>query len=112
MKTLSSAGTLLGLLFLCLLAACSGNGDGAFVIDQPMETPEWAQLQRELMAANAEGAQVFTGKFFDERGYLLCIERWGGNDGPDDAMENLNNWTLAYALGAPESVADLYSMVW
>jgi hypothetical protein len=112
MKTSSYARTLLGLLLLCLLAECSAKSDGGFVIAQPMETPEWARLQRELLAANAEGAQVFAGKFLDERGYLACIERWGGNDGPDDAMENFTNWTLAYSLGAPESVVDLFSKAW
>jgi adenylate kinase family enzyme len=43
---------------------------------------------------------------------LQCVERWGGNDGPDDAMENFQNWTLAYVLGGPESILTLYKKAW
>ena len=74
------------------------------MVDAPMETPEWAALQRELMSLNAEGARRFADEFLDERGYLTHLTRWGGNDGPDDAIENLHNWPLAYALGSPESL--------
>jgi hypothetical protein len=77
-----------------------------------MEVPEWALLQRELLESNAEGARVFAEEFLDERGYLTHVTRWGGNDGPDDAMENFHNWTLAYALGSPESVIEGFSRAW
>ena len=82
------------------------------MVDAPMETPEWAALQRELMSLNAEGARRFADEFLDERGYLTHLTRWGGNDGPDDAIENLHNWPLAYALGSPESLLGEYSRAW
>jgi hypothetical protein len=103
----------LAVILSSLLAACGGSdGDDTLVVEQPMAAPEWAGLQRELLAANATGARAFAEEFLDERGYLTHETRWGGNDGPDDAMENLNNWTLAYALGSPESVVEDFSRAW
>jgi hypothetical protein len=48
------------------------------------------------LAANAEAAAEFAQKYLDDRGVFRCLERWGGNDGPDDVMENFHNWTLAF----------------
>ena len=94
------------------LAAGSLAAQTTVVIDRPMPPPAWALVERELLKANAQGVREFAGKFLDDSGYLKCVERWGGNDGPDDAMENLSNWTLLYALGASESVIDLYKKAW
>jgi hypothetical protein len=82
------------------------------VISEPMPPPAWALAERELLRANVEGAREYFGRYFDDRGYLECVERWGGNDGPDDAMESIHNWTLLYALGADESVVELYQKAW
>jgi hypothetical protein len=103
---------LLGVSLGCLLLARGALADDVLVIDTRAEPPEWALLQRELMAANAAGAHAFMEKYVDDRGYLRHTERWGGNDGPDDAMENFHNWPLAYALGAPQSLLDDYSRAW
>lgn len=78
----------------------------------PMAPPAWALLERELLRAQTEAIHAFYDHYFDERGYLRCIPRWGGNDGPDDAAENFLNWTLLYALGAPATVFDLYRRAW
>ena len=50
----------------------------------------------------------FFARYFDDRGYLLCVPRWSGDDGPDDALENLLNWTMLHALGADDRVLTLY----
>jgi hypothetical protein len=81
-------------------------------VEQPMAPPPWALAERELLAATSQAAEAFYQKYVDERGHLRCIERWGGNDGADDAMENFVNWTLLYALGAPETVLELYQKAW
>lgn len=91
---------------------CATAVGESLVIDQPLEAPEWATLQRELLALNAEGARVFADEFLDDRGYLTHVVRWGGNDGPDDAIENFHNWTLAYALGSPESLLEDFERAW
>ena len=78
----------------------------------PMAPPYWALLERELLRAASAACEEFFAHYFDERGYLLCVPRWGGDDGPDDAAENLLNWTMLYALGAPETVLRLYRKGW
>lgn len=77
-----------------------------------MAPPAWALLQRELLRANAAACKEFYERYFDERGYLLCVERWGGDDGPDDAIENCAAWPLLHALGAPDEVLQLYKKAW
>src|SRR5687767_9840134 len=76
-------------------------------IDTPMPPPAWALLERELLRANSSACEAFYHRYFDERGYLLCVERWGGNDGPDDAIENLLHWPILHALGGSNRVLEL-----
>ena len=78
----------------------------------PISPPHWALLERELLRAQATACEAFFARYFDERGYLKCIPRWGGDDGPDDAAENLLNWTLLHALGASDTVLELYKKGW
>jgi hypothetical protein len=81
-------------------------------VDTPLSPPPWALLERELLRANTSACQEFFARYFDERGFLLCVERWGGDDGPDDAIECCAEWTLLHALGAPEVVLRLYRKAW
>jgi hypothetical protein len=81
-------------------------------VDKPMSPPDWALAERALLKAYAEAAVEFAAKYVDERGYFKCIERWGGNDGPDDVMETFNNWTLLHSLGASDAVINLYRRIW
>src|SRR5262245_59739159 len=92
-----------------LFSAKSVAGAGPLIeIDTPMSPPAWALLERELLQANAAACAEFYARYYDERGFLRCVERWGGDDGPDDAMECCNDWPLIYMLGGPESVRTLY----
>ena len=84
----------------------------ALHIDEPMTPPHWALLQRELIRAETQACEEFFEHYFDERGYLICVPRWGGDDGPDDAAENLLNWTMLHSLGAPDVVLELYKKGW
>ena len=81
-------------------------------VNTPMPPPHWALLQRELLRAQADGCREFFNHYFDSRGYLLCVPRWGGDDGPDDAAENLLNWTMLHALGGADDILDLYKLGW
>ena len=81
-------------------------------IASPMTPPEWALLQRELLAANTAACVEFFNRYFDERGYILAFIRFGANDGPDDAIENVNEWPHLHALGAPDVIYDLYRKAW
>jgi hypothetical protein len=78
----------------------------------PVSPPNWALLQREVLRTSSEACRAFYDKYFDERGWLLCVERWGGDDGPDDAIENCNDWPLLHALGGTDEVRKLYLKAW
>ncbi len=81
-------------------------------INTPVSPPAWALLQRELLKANADACDEFFHRYFDERGFLLCVERWGGDDGPDDAIENCLHWPVLHAIGADDRVLTLYKKAW
>ncbi|MGN6363077.1 MAG: hypothetical protein ACTHNK_22105, partial [Thermomicrobiales bacterium] len=61
------------------------NQTPLITIDTPAPPPYWALLERELLRAQTAACAEFFARYFDERGYLRCVPRWGGNDGPDDA---------------------------
>ena len=92
--------------------AASLAAQPVLVLDQTEEPPSWAVAERRLLEAASDGVQAFFDRFVDARGYLKCVERWGGNDGADDAMENFGGWTLLYALGGRDSVLELYKRAW
>src|SRR6478736_5543449 len=101
------------LAFLGLLLAPTLRA-GAFKVnvEAPMSPPAWALLQRELLRANTAACREYFARYFDERGYLRCVERWGGDDGPDDAIENCTDWPILHALGAPDDVLKMYKKAW
>ena len=81
-------------------------------VETPMSPPAWALLERELLRQNAVACREFFEKYFDDRGWLLCVERWGGDDGPDDAIENCLDWPLLHALGGSDDVLQMYKKAW
>jgi hypothetical protein len=82
---------------------------GALVrIDTRMDPPRWATLERRLLAANVPACREFFTRYFDARGHLQCVVRWGANDGPDDAFENFNRWPELHALGASDDVLEMF----
>ena len=108
--------SLLCIAFSVVLAglpiAVSDDVVPSLTVDSPMTPPTWALLQRELLKANADACEEFYNRYFDERGFLLCVERWGGDDGPDDAIENCHRWPILHALGADDKVLKLYKQAW
>jgi hypothetical protein len=102
----------LPLLILLTAAAPALAGQPAVDVKTPLSPPAWALLQREVLRASGDACREFFAKYFDERGYLLCVERWGGDDGPDDAIENCNDWPILHALGGPDALLTMYKKAW
>ena len=98
-----------GLVFLAGgVVVAPRAAEPTLVVATPESPPAWALLERELLRVNSEACERFAEKYLDERGYLLHTPRWGTLDGPDDAIETFNNWTLLHALGGSDSVVRLY----
>ena len=81
-----------------------------FTIGAPMDPPEWALLERELLHAHTGACVKFFKRYFDQAtGWLEMTPRWGGDDGPDDAIENVNDWPHLYAMGGDEIIRQMYT---
>ena len=91
-----------------LLLVGPASAEPLIDVRQPMTPPEWALLQREVLRAGSQAVKRFYDLYFDERGYLQHVARWGILDGTDDAIETFHNWTLFHALGADDLVLDRY----
>jgi hypothetical protein len=77
-------------------------------IEPPMASLSWALLERELLRANHTACLEFFDRYFDDRGYLECVERWGG----DDAIENVNDWPVLYAIGGDDAILARLRKAW
>ncbi len=89
------------------LPACAAE---TITIATPMDPPEWALLERELLHAHTAACVKFFRRYFDQaNGWLETTPRWGGDDGPDDAIENVNDWPHLYALGGDEIIREMYT---
>ncbi len=86
--------------------------DPAIIVKEPHHLPEWALLQRKLLESASQACALFFDHYFDEHGFLLTDLRWGANDGPDDAIENVNRWPQLYALGGHPEIMHLYKKVY
>lgn len=104
------------ILTLCVanfaLTPSVGFADHLIAVDKPISPPSWALMQRELLRANTTACEEYFARYFDEQGFLLCVERWGGDDGPDDAIESLLRWPHLHAVGAPDSILKMYKKAW
>jgi hypothetical protein len=100
-------------LFAALIgASLAAASPVTIAVDTPMAAPRWAQLERQILAANVPACREFFRKYYDDRGYLQAFLRWGANDGPDDAFENFNRWPELHALGADDEILRLYLTAW
>ncbi len=80
-------------------------------ITSPMQPPRWAILQRRLMDMQVEAAQLFHDRYFDRSHRIKAFLRWGANDGPDDAIENVNDWALLHSITGDATILRLFSAV-
>jgi len=93
------------------VALSAGAPDAVLVdidIDTPMAAPAWARLERQLLADSTPAALEFYRKYYDDRGRVQCVLRWGADDGPDDAFENVAGWPELHALGGDDEILARY----
>ncbi|MDP3068992.1 MAG: hypothetical protein Q8N18_01830 [Opitutaceae bacterium] len=106
-------GCWLALIWVAVVAPMSAADAGPVVnVSSPMPAPEWARLQRRLLAEQVPACLEFARKYYDERGYVQCFVRWGANDGPDDAFENFADWPQLHALGASDEIMRVFLHTW
>ena len=74
--------------------------------------PEWALLQRHLMAAMDEAAPDFQRRYTRPDGTFVWRQEWPGFDGSDDGYESYHNWPLFYALGGASELHERSRMLW
>lgn len=104
---------LLGLLIAgWYFTSTVSGGEVVIEIDTPESPPAWAMLERQLLKANSAACEEFFERYFDGRGYLKCCERWGGDDGPDDAIENLKDWLILHSTGGDDKLLAMYKKAW
>jgi hypothetical protein len=65
-----------------------------------------------LLSAHTQAMQDYYATYVDAQDHLKVFERWGANDGPDDAAEATNDWVLLHALGADDSLLTLSQRFW
>lgn len=111
MPTLDRREFIAGAAAVCASPAFASDS-APLTVTTPMRPPEWALLQRELLRVQTEACEAFYARYFDERDHLRAFERWGANDGPDDAIENVNDWALLHALGGSDRILALYRKAW
>ena len=99
-------------LLTALPSYLQAGGAKPIAVESLLDPPEWALLQRELLNAHTDACEAFHQKYFDDRNYLRAVERWGTNDGPDDAIEAVNDWAHLHALGGSDRILTLYRDIW
>ncbi len=85
------------------------TGEAVLDVTTPMDAPEWALLERDVLRAHTAACEAFFERYFDQNGFLMCVTRWGGDDGPDDAIENVNDWPHLHALGGSDRIREMYT---
>lgn len=93
------------------IPASAREAEPRIVVATPMKPPRWAVLQRRLIEMQADAAQAFHDHYFDRNHRIEAFLRWGANDGPDDAIEHVNDWALLHAIGGDERILSLYRAV-
>jgi hypothetical protein len=81
---------------------------------QPLtEIPEWATLQRALIAEMEQAVYPFLQKYTDEDGRIIWREGiHQTRDGADDFYESFYNWPLLYLLGGEDHLLELGKRQW
>ena len=90
----------------------SGDNMPTIEVTERRTPPEWALLQRAIIAALNRAAPEFVARYTRPDGTLRWRERWPGMDGADDPYEGFHNFPLCYVLGGSPEVYHAARTVW
>ncbi len=74
--------------------------------------PEWAILERKLIALIDESALEFADRYTNTDNTLIWRDEWPGFDGSDDPYEGFMNFTLHYIIGGDSKLDKRHREIW
>ncbi|MFN5926555.1 MAG: hypothetical protein ACK45X_00365 [Roseiflexaceae bacterium] len=83
-----------------------------FHIRTPMEIPQWAIQERQLIATLNDAARAFVARYVRPDGTLIWRDFWPGMDGSDDPYEGFMQLALLYVLGGDDDLLSEARRIW
>ena len=74
--------------------------------------PEWALLERKLIAMIDESSLEFADRYTNSDNTLIWRNEWPGFDGSDDPYEGFMNFTLHYIIGGDARLDKRHREIW
>ena len=102
----------LGVIWYENPATSSTVSDKVIQLKEQAPPPEWALLERHLLAALYPAALEYVNKYTNQDGTLIWRDEWPGMDGSDDGYESFYNFPLYCALGGPMAIDSLARHLW
>ena len=75
-------------------------------INSKAAAPEWAKLEREIIAQLNEVAPEFVARYTRSDGSIIWRDEWPSMDGSDDPYEAFMYLALFYTTGGSEEITD------
>ena len=76
------------------------------------KVPEWALLERKLIAMIDESSLEFADRYTNSDNTLIWRNVWPGFDGSDDPYEGFMNFTLHYIIGGDAKLDKRHREIW
>ena len=100
-------------LFCLLPLALLGAAGPPSTSPAPMPAPEWAKLERRILADSVPAAKAFFAKLTTTSAATFSTSSDGvPTTAPDDAFENTAGWPELHALGASDEILQLHLRAW
>ena len=80
--------------------------------DKTGNIPEWALLERKLIALIDESSMEFADRYTNSDNTLIWRNEWPGFDGSDDPYEGFMNFTLHYIIGGDAKLDKRHREIW
>ena len=88
------------------------NSIPIFSVGYTGKTPEWALLERKLIALIDESSLEFADRYTNSDNTLMWRKEWPGFDGSDDPYEGFMNLTLHYIIGGDAKLDKRHRDIW